>query len=274
MNTAIYNVPLAQAANYRDQRLVVRTDDPVALVVQWPVPPVHWFCVQLTGLPTDTGGLVQWGENIAIDIVLDNPIRDYPRLYRYAKLVDNHPVRVSLPVVAGVDKVVRLASSLQFAVKLQPAQPQPALFAELAGVLDYYLHHTTVPQPVDYFHEILLGWVHDTPADLWTVLDEDPAVFRYISDSGAESFAPRLSGAGGDADGFVQRWLQALIESAGECRDCAYREVCRGYFKWPQQDYDCSGVKQLFATLHSAAGELKQALFDHSVITGDGDVAP
>lgn len=269
MTTPVYNVAPAQIADYPGQRLVVRTADPAALVAQWPQPPADWYCLQLTGLPADAGCLVQWGGNIAIDIVVDDPINDYPKLYRYAKLVDNHPVRVSLPLVAGFNKVVRLASSLQFAVKLQPGQPPPALIAELMEALDYYLHHSTVPQPIDYFHEVLLGWVQDTPADLWTVLDEDPAQFRYISDSGDETFAPRLSTAAADPEEFVQRWQQSLIDAGGECGDCAYLDVCRAYFKWPQRDYDCSGVKQLFATLHQAAGELREDLRAYSATTGD-----
>jgi hypothetical protein len=35
------------------------------------------------------------------------------------------------------------------------------------------------------------------------------------------------------------------MRSGAECADCPFFTVCRGYFKWPQRDYDCTGVKTL-----------------------------
>lgn len=266
MSSPIYNVPLALAADYPGQRLVVRTDDPAALVARWPTPPVDWLCVQLVGLPDRVAPLIHWGRGLAIDIVLADPVADYARLYRYAKLIDNHPVRVSLPVVEGIDKAVRLAASLHFAVKLEPGQP--SAISELAEILDLYLHQATTPQPIDYFHEVLLGWLHDSPVELWTVLDEDPTGFRHVAEDGGERFPPRLAGASGDPEDFVRRWQEMLIETGAECQDCAYRDVCGGYFKWPNPDYDCAGVKQLFATLRAAADELRSDLARYATTPG------
>lgn len=256
MVVPLCNVPADRVADHAYPRMVVRTADPARLVARWPRPPQGWYCVQLLGLPQDVDCLIHWGDDLAIDIRLEEPAARYPELYRYAALATNHPVRVSMPVVDGFSDAVRLCISLQFAVKLEPGQP--TAIAEMAEVLDLYLHQATTAQAVDYFHEILLGWVHATPVDLWTVLDEDPAAFLHVTDTGSVTFAPRLAGASGEAAGFVDRWRAALAD--GACGQCPYERECGGYFKWPRTEYDCTGVRTLFATLHEAAGQLRQDL--------------
>lgn len=52
-------------------------------------------------------------------------------------------MRVTVPVVPGFSKAVRLTVALQLAVKLEIGQPGRELIPELAEVLGLYLHQTT-----------------------------------------------------------------------------------------------------------------------------------
>ena len=72
------------------------------------------------------------------------------------------------------------------------------------------------------------------------------------------AFFPRFDGAGRrieDAD-FVEKHLKNLAHPGAECAGCRWRAVCGGYFKRPSPEYDCAGVKEIFAAIESAAVEI------------------
>jgi hypothetical protein len=177
-------------------------------------------------------------------------------------LLADRPVRVSVPVVPGIAKVARLALSLNFAVKLEPSQPEPSQIEELLQVLDLYLHQSTVSQPVEYFHSVFLSFYHGKPVNLWATQEEDPARNRYITERGVETISRRFAGAdlGHALPSFVEAFTAQLLHEKAECRDCRFFEACLGYFKWPGKEYRCNGVKTIFQTLWEVAGELKADL--------------
>jgi len=269
-----YRIPLRYLPDYRGRRLVVRGDDPAALVSQLGGEDLGGEAldslayVQLCGLPGDADVMMQWAPGLGIDLVLDKPADQFARLYHYAKLLDQHPVRVSLPVEPGFEKAVKLAWSLQFAVRLQLDQPEAALIEVLASLLDDYLHRSQVTQPIDYFHTVLLGFCQGEPVNLWAIQEEDPALARDVDDRGQQRLPGRLAGADVDVDvdvdanpaAFVDRWVAYLLAAGAECADCPFLASCRGYFKWPRSDYDCDGVKALFRTLEEAADRLRADL--------------
>ena len=166
-------------------------------------------------------------------------------LYGYAKLLDNHPVRISIPVEPGFEKAVKLASSLQLAVRLKIGQPPPTLIESLARLLDDYLHKGMIAQPIECFHSLLLGLCRDEPVDLWAIQEEDPALVRYIDEQGTERLPGRLSGlaCGPAPEDFLADWSARLLAEGAECADCPFFAPCRGYFKWPRRGYDCTGVR-------------------------------
>ncbi|WP_169247682.1 hypothetical protein, partial [Candidatus Competibacter phosphatis] len=83
---------------------------------------------------------------------------NFPCCIATATLLDNHPTRVIVPVAPGFGKAVKVAVSLDFAVRLEVEQPEPALIEEMAAVLEFYLHQSTVAQPIEYFHGSLQGF--------------------------------------------------------------------------------------------------------------------
>lgn len=240
--------------------MIVRSCDPIEIVsCLHPTRLPHIPFVQLLSASADISVLELWGEGIPIDVVLNDPAVEFSSLYGYATLRETHPVRVTVPVVPGFGKAVRVALALGFAVKLTTNQPNPALISELEEIVDFYLHGSNVQQPVEFFQTLFMSFYRPLPVSLWELNEEDPAQVRYITDEGEETISPRFAGSVSTADlnDFVPRFGAQLLAEKRECHTCDFYNRCGGYFKWPDKTYSCEGIKKLFNTLRSAAAELQ-----------------
>ena len=222
--------------------------------------------LQILGTGGDIDSLMRLEHSVPVDLVVQHPELDLPLLYRYSPLIAERPVRVSVRVAAGFSKVVKLALSLNFAVKLEVTQPEPALIEELLQIANLYLHQTTVSQPVEFIHSIFWSFYNRNPVTLWAIQEEDPAHFRYITDLGVETLSRRLAGVESKygVASFIREFTEELLIEKQECGDCAFFENCAGYFKWPRIEYRCDGVKALFQTLRAAAEELRADIVSFS----------
>jgi hypothetical protein len=263
MSTVVYNIPVQFVPAYRGREVIVRAQDPAELVQSLPESVLDKLVgVQLLSLTAPVDVLADWGYGVPVELVMRSPETEFPLLYRHARLLDKHPVRVSIPVLPALFKAENVANALCFTVKLDVGQPAPAAIAALREVLDFYLHHTAVAQPVEFFHTALLSFYHQEPVTLWDVQEEDPAYVRYVTDDGKETVARRPVGVRvrGALGSFVANLQQALLAERSECCACEFFAHCGGYFKWPRQDYGCSGVKTLFRTLQDASAALRHDL--------------
>ena len=255
------SIPAALFAAFADRQVILRTADPVAIRALLG-PEVHErvLFVQLTDLTVDLGALADWGEGLAIDLLMADPAAELPLLYRCTVLLDRHPVRVTVPLLPGLARAVKLAVSLGFAVRLTGHQGASEVVAQAQAALADYLHNPTVAQPVEPFHSLLLAFLNDTPVVLWSPLEQDPAEVLSLDDQGEA--VPDQGPAS------VSAWCETLVIAGAECRDCPGLKPCGAYFKWPRTDYDCTGVKSLFADLHAAAAELRAGLAAYSASRG------
>ena len=263
MRTVVYNIPVHLVPAYRGREVLVRTQDPTALVQALPDGTLDKLVgVQLLSLTADVDALADWGYGVLVDLVMGSPETEFPLLYRHAKLLDKHPVRASVPVLPGLFKAVKVASALRFPVKLDMEQPEPEMFEAMQSVLEFYLHHPSVSQPVEFFHTALLSFYHQAPVPLWDIQEDDPAYVRYVTDDGQETIARHPVGirVTGDLGCFVAHLQQELLAERGECGTCEFFAYCGGYFKWPRKDYGCSGVKTLFRALRDASAALRHDL--------------
>lgn len=264
MNEFIHNIPLHRLPFGSTEPMIVRTDNPAALPAALASEnPERVVAVQLLSLAADSEPLNAWAPGLPVELAITDPAAEFPLLYRHTPLLDQHPVRVVVPVRPGFFNAVKTAVALDFAVRLEVGQPDSALIDELAAVLKFYLHQSTVAQPIEYFQGALLGFYHEEPASLWAILDEDPQWLRYIADDGTESLHGRLADAGITAlapEVELDGWIEQVLAAHEECRHCEFLRHCGGYFKWPRRDYDCAGVKRLFSELRDAAIELRNDL--------------
>jgi hypothetical protein len=272
MDPYIYNIPAALANAYQGKRVIVRSHDPYELAaILAETNPENLYYLQLLSLEADIGPLLMEGAFAPLDLVMSSPASDYPQLYDLAPLNAKYPVRVTMPVMPGFTKAVRLACSLNFAVKLAVTQPDPDLLQEMSEVLAYYLHHSTVSQPIEFFHSLLMAFVEKAPLNLWTIQEEDPALFRYIADQGEETIFPRLAAAGVEQKlpFFLETFIMKLLVEEGECSTCKFINTCYGYFKWPRKEYACENVKALLRTVKKAAHDLRQDMAAYHKSSGE-----
>jgi len=259
----IYNIPIRLLEAYRGRQLIVRSYLPWRLTLGLSEYDLkHVSFVQLLSLEAEMNGLIHWAPNLPIELVMQKPVNELPLLYRHARLLDNHPVRVLIPVVSGFSQAVKLALSLNFAVKLESVQPSAALLTELSSVLDLYLHRATVAQPVEFFHSLFLSLYNRVPASIWEIQEEDPSQVRYIKDDGTETVSPRFTNfmLEGDLSDFIPHFQHELLAAGTECTDCEFFNSCGGYFKWPNPEFSCDGVQNLLGTVRAAADELREDL--------------
>lgn len=188
---------------------------------------------------------------LPLDVVLNDPALEFSALYRLVDVRIVRPVRVTIAAKPGFLKAMRLAASLQLPVRLMPGQPSPEVLTELTDAAYFYLRDPVVESPVEFFHSLLATFrgLLDS-GTLWAFLEQDPAFVSRCEDEGK----PLLP-----AD-FVETHRARLIREGGECATCQWQPVCAGYFKWPDVSYDCAGVKQVFASLLSAADEITRDL--------------
>jgi hypothetical protein len=263
MDSIIYNIPAALFDTCKERDTIVRSHHPLELVERLSGKDLRRLSyVRLLSLNADIDPLVNWEVAPPVDLVVHDPHKELPLLYKYSPLVARQPVRVCVPVVSGFSKVVKLAVSLNFAVKLELSQPKPSLLEEMSAVLNSYLRQSTVSQPVEYFHSIFLAFYHGHPVTLRHIQEEDPAHFRFLTDSGEERLPGRFNEIAirGDAALFGKKFGEELLAEEGECCRCGFFQNCCGYFKWPDKAFPCEGVKSIFKTLKKAVEELKQDL--------------
>ncbi len=259
MNSIAYNIPISLFEAYRGRKVIVRAVDSFELVEKITDRDLgDILYVKILSSAADVDALANWGFSVPVDVVLDNPATDFPKLYRYAKLLDKHPVRISMPVSAGFDKAVKVAAALNFAIRLEPAQPEPEVMGELVEVLDFFLHHLSVTQPIEFFHSSLMSFYDEQARTLWEIQEEDPSLFRFVTDVGIETGSWRLAATTSADASSLDDIQKDLLAERGECNGCEFWAQCGGYFKWPRREFECEGVKQILHTLRAAADELRK----------------
>jgi hypothetical protein len=263
----VYNIPVNLVSAYRGRYVIVRSERAQEIVEALPDGDLEKVqSVQLLSLSGEVDVMAGWGYAIPVELVMRDPVTEFALLYRHARLIDKHPVRASIPAVPGLSKAVRIANSLQFRVKLELGQPEPAALAELQTALDFYLHNSSVSQPIEFFHTTLRSFYKYDPQTLWDIQEEDPAYLRYVTEDGQERIARRMVSVDvlDNLDTFIEDLQRELLgeraEKHSECSDCEFLANCGGYFKWPNRDYRCDGVKSVFRTLRESAAELRQDL--------------
>ena len=274
----LYNIPADRSAHYANQSVVLRSTDPAALIDALSQrQPESVAYLQLLSMSADSTVLIPQAEGLPIDLMMSDPAKQFSLLYHHTELLERHPVRVTIPLQEGFFTAVKQAISLQFSVKITLGQPDVEQIKVLIKLADYYLHNPLVSQPVEFLHSLFFAFLEDTPAWLWSIQEEHPAEFCFVTDQGEERFGGKLFNPAGNetVDHFFDQLDRLIEQGEGECSQCDYFPLCGGYFKWPRIDYRCDGdgdgdggVKRLFDQLRGTAQELYEDLDRFSTTTG------
>jgi hypothetical protein len=228
-------------------------------------PPAGLQWIQVDGLLEDPDA---WAlparstSNVPLDVFLATPESQFSGLYRLVDVCSARGVRVSMPASPGFLRALRLAVALRLPVRLLPGQPTPEVCAELTEAAIFYLRDPMVETPVEFFHSVLAFMCGADTGSLWTILEEDPAIFLHQGVDGGSKL-PRLPDSPWQdisLPTFVTTHFKQLVEQNTECTTCPWHQICQGYFKWPDPAYDCRGIKQLFSVIKTAADEMRQEL--------------
>jgi hypothetical protein len=253
-----YCIPAALLADYPALPVVARAEDAAALERLLNAPPA---LEQLTALRWPAAqsfpdAISRRCEGLPIDLWLADPGRDYPRLYQHLRLAERHPLRVSLPAAAGCEAAARLAAALHWPLLLYLEPAAAETIGELERILEFYLGHAGVDQPVEPFHSLFLGFLRHTPLNLWALQQADPSQMRWITEAGEERPPGRLRVEPLAA----LEPLAARLRAHPDCLACAYQPACQGFLKWPDPAYSCAAWLPLWARLREAAQELRADL--------------
>jgi hypothetical protein len=262
MTDLIYSIPAALADSYQGQPVILRFTDfaETAVFTRAMATTADILYISLQGNTEQplSPALLQSGIPLDYRLTADN--NHAAILYRLAGKLQDSDLRISLPMRSGFSKTVQLATALNFAVKLEYLTPFPGLINELRQVIDIYLHQSTVSQPIDFLHSLLISFIHDYPGNLWQILEEDPAYYCFVSDQGKQLLPGRLTPGklSFPAASFAARHQEIIRTADSECASCAYIDRCGCYFKWPDQTVSCRENKfqLVFSILEQAASEI------------------
>ena len=108
VRTVVYNIPVHLVPAYRGHEILGRSQDPTALVHALPDGDIEKLVsVQILSLSADVDALADWGYGVPVELIMLSPETEFPLLYRHAKLLDKHPVRVSIPALPGLFTAVK-----------------------------------------------------------------------------------------------------------------------------------------------------------------------
>jgi hypothetical protein len=259
----IYNIPATLLGSFPTQGLVIRSSSTRELAESARLIQTERLAwVQLLSVEDDPSPLLGLGKPVPIEIVLGTVDKEVASLYRFSDLLSEQPVRVVVPSVKGAKRATNVAVSLGFAVKLDVQQPEEEALTELIEIADLYLHNPTISQPIEFFHSLLAAMCRKADITLWQIQEEDPTLYRYVSDDGQITLSGRLSSSDLQVDG--PNWPQSLKSQlqakADECAVCGFFKNCAGYFRFPDPNYQCDGVRRLMGILKDAASDIEADL--------------
>lgn len=263
MSELVYSVPVELASSRPGQPVILRAADPgnlLSLPAGYRIEDILY--IRLYGIGAPPLPDIFSNSGIAIDYVLTNAADQSATLYNLSRLLSGCDLRVSIPMQPGFSRAVKLAAALSFTVKLEYSGSFPGMSAELAETLDIYLHQSTVSQPIDFFHSLLLHFIHQDAVTLWQIQEEDPALYRQINGQGQEVMAGLSTRRPLPASpaSFVTDLQKELSATDSECRDCPFMDCCGGYWKWPNRELSCAEYQlpEVFHILRNAALELRR----------------
>lgn len=270
-NSVIVSVPASQSAWNDAGRLILRSADPQEVVQAWNRLGDYVVGVELHGLNHDVTSLVELP--VGLSLVVKIEAADAAQLYTNTWLADRFALAALMDVEPGLTIGVKTATAASVPVILNIENlTEPG---ELASVLDYYLHAAHLQVPIEFFHSMFKAQLQGRPLSLTDIYPESPDRFLYVHESGHVTGSNRLARVGRffgtatdtlqlDEDSPLFAMLRdprkaAFLQNSG-CCSCESFDLCTGYLRVVDKEFDCTPFLQVFAELKSEARELASDL--------------
>ncbi len=196
-----------------------------------------------------------------------------PQLYTNTWLVDRFSLEALINVDKGLLQGVKIAASAMVPVTMDLEELSDT--SELLSVLNYYLHDTHVQVPVDFFHSMISACLRGNVLALPKLYPESPSEFLYVDELGRVTASARLARAGkflGEVSGGLQideesdlykqliNRKKDLVLSGSKCVSCERFDLCEGYLRFVDTDFDCGPFLEVFNAIKVNAKEIADDL--------------
>ncbi|MCL4540484.1 MAG: hypothetical protein M1378_12950 [Bacteroidetes bacterium] len=259
------------AAEVDCENLVVRSESCEEIVAAYKTLDERIKEVELEGLGEDLHSLSALPLGLPVRIKL-HP-EDAPNLYTNTWLSDRFSLEALMDVDKGILQGVKIATSAMVPVTVNLEELNDA--GELMSVLNYYLHDTHLQVPVDFFHSMISAYLQGTTLALPDLYTESPAHFLYVDELGKVSASARLARAGRflgtfsdslqiDEESQLYKDLldrkKNLVLSGSKCVSCERFDLCEGYLRFVDANFDCGPFLEVFNEIKAKVKEIADDL--------------
>jgi hypothetical protein len=270
-DSALVSIPARLSVDIDSPNLAIRSESCEDIAIACKTFGERVKGVELEGLAEDLHSLSSLPLGLPVLIKL-HP-RDASHLYTNAWLADRFALEALMDIDKGLLKGVKTAASAMVPVTLNLEELSDA--GELMSVLNYYLHDTHLQVPVEFFHSMLSAYLRGTTAALTDIYSESPTEYLYVDRSGRVTASERLARAGrffGTVSGGLKideksqlyRDLldrkKHLVLSGSKCVSCERFDLCKGYLRFVDANFDCDPFLEVFGEIKAKAKEIADDL--------------
>ena len=227
--------------------------------------------VELEKLSDDVSLLSALPQGISLTLKL-RPV-EAANVYTSSWLSDRFALAALMDVEKGLLEGVRIVTSAQIPVVINLDSLSDD--SELISVLDYYLHDRHLQVPIEFFHSLFTARIQGKTVSLAEVYPENPEQHMYVYESGAIAGSSRLAKAGKffgsiTADPQIDResapyktlinLKKSLFLSGSSCVSCEAFDVCAGYLRIVDTNFDCGPWLRMFKEIKATAKEIVEDL--------------
>ncbi|MGO9569501.1 MAG: hypothetical protein ACLP5H_18375 [Desulfomonilaceae bacterium] len=270
-NSVLVSIPARLAVDVDCENLVVRSGSCDDVASAYKALGDRVKGVELEGLGEDLSSLSALPLGLPVRVKLHPG--DAPHLYTNTWLVDRFSLDVLMDVDKGLLHGVKIVTSTMVPVTVNIEVVSDT--GELMSALDYYLHDTHVQVPVEFFHSMITACLRGETVALLDLYPESPAEFLYVDESGRVSASARLARAGrflGTVSGGLKideesplyidllHRKKNLVLSGSKCVACQRFDLCEGYLRFVDTNFDCDPFLEVFGAIKDTAKEIADDL--------------
>jgi hypothetical protein len=269
--SVLVSIPARLAAEIDCENLLVRSESCEEIASAYKTLGERIKEVELEGLGDDLHSLSALPLGLPVSLKLRPG--DAPHLYTNAWLVDRFSLEALVNVDKGLLQGVKIATSAMVPVTVNIEEIHDP--GELMSVLNYYLHDAHVQVPVEFFHSMITAYLQGATVALPDLYPESPDQFLYVDESGKVSVSARLARAGrflGSVSGTLQidedsqlykdllDRKKNLVLSGSKCVSCERFDLCEGYLRFIDANFDCGPFLEVFNEITAKAKEIADDL--------------